>query len=534
MKSWPLGALIALLPALVLVVLIGWMTDWQFTYSLDDAYIHLALARGIRGFHYGINAGEFSAPSSSILWPFLMAPFAGLRGFWLAPLVVNSACLIGTLLVLQQLLILRFGVRPLPAWATATILAFCLNIYGLVFTGMEHSLQVLLVAIIARALALRRYGFWLWAALVVLPLIRYEGLAISVPVLGYLALQDQATRIRTAWAALVLAIGIVSFSIFLTSLGLGYLPSSVFAKQPAATAGSAFSLLRTMARSALANTHSLPTFTAYSFAVFAAFAAWSASRVRVLLLLVGPALLHLCLGRTGWFGRYEVSILLYLVLISADLLAQGFASRPERGGGRDAPHADSGIGRTAGLGRFGRPSTLAALLLIAVFGTRPLWQHTLLTPIATRNIQDQQVQMARIASRYLDRPVAINDLGAVALSSRRYVLDLWGLGSYQALAYRSNPNNDPRRWIAQLMAEKQVNHAMVYDSWFPVIPDNWIKVAVLRLPGPRVSPSSDVVSFYATSPVAAHELTEAVKRYKAENPRQSSMLHLLWSGPGKV
>jgi hypothetical protein len=50
----------------------------HFTYALDDAYIHLALARNIAHGHYGVNAGEFAAPASSALWPFLLAPFAAL------------------------------------------------------------------------------------------------------------------------------------------------------------------------------------------------------------------------------------------------------------------------------------------------------------------------------------------------------------------------------------------------------------------------------------------------------------------------
>ncbi|HKL20996.1 MAG TPA: hypothetical protein VJ904_04275 [Tichowtungia sp.] len=52
-----------------------------FTYSLDDAYIHLSLAEQIHHGHYGINAGEYSSPSSSVLCPFLLAPFSGLPSF---------------------------------------------------------------------------------------------------------------------------------------------------------------------------------------------------------------------------------------------------------------------------------------------------------------------------------------------------------------------------------------------------------------------------------------------------------------------
>ena len=46
----------------------------KFMFYTDDPYIHLALAQQIAHGHYGINVGEASSPSSSILWPFLIAP----------------------------------------------------------------------------------------------------------------------------------------------------------------------------------------------------------------------------------------------------------------------------------------------------------------------------------------------------------------------------------------------------------------------------------------------------------------------------
>jgi len=122
------GPCIAITPMLVLLVLVGFMTNWQFIYTLDDPYIHLALAKGISHFHYGINASEFSAPSSSILWPFLMAPFASLQGFWLVPLVVNLLCLTGTVLVLQRLFFTHFNIGHVASWSLTSLLAFCLNI----------------------------------------------------------------------------------------------------------------------------------------------------------------------------------------------------------------------------------------------------------------------------------------------------------------------------------------------------------------------------------------------------------------------
>lgn len=48
-----------------------------FCFTLDDPYIHLALSENLwKHGHYGVNLGEVSAPSSSVLWPFLVAPIS--------------------------------------------------------------------------------------------------------------------------------------------------------------------------------------------------------------------------------------------------------------------------------------------------------------------------------------------------------------------------------------------------------------------------------------------------------------------------
>src|SRR5581483_7242562 len=80
------------LPYLLFMVLVGFelvaimaLNHGMLVYTLDDAYIHLALAERILGGTYGINLHEVAAPASSILWPFLLAPFARLAGFTLMP-----------------------------------------------------------------------------------------------------------------------------------------------------------------------------------------------------------------------------------------------------------------------------------------------------------------------------------------------------------------------------------------------------------------------------------------------------------------
>lgn len=65
------GAAFFGLTILVEIIQILKLNQGRFIYTLDDAYIHLALAENIMQGHYGVNLGEFSALSSSILWPFL-------------------------------------------------------------------------------------------------------------------------------------------------------------------------------------------------------------------------------------------------------------------------------------------------------------------------------------------------------------------------------------------------------------------------------------------------------------------------------
>jgi hypothetical protein len=64
--------------ALVITVQLGvalWQNGGQFIYALDDPYIHLDLADQLaRTGVYGVNEGQVAAPSSSILWPFLLIP----------------------------------------------------------------------------------------------------------------------------------------------------------------------------------------------------------------------------------------------------------------------------------------------------------------------------------------------------------------------------------------------------------------------------------------------------------------------------
>lgn len=182
-----------------ILVMLSWAThlcNSNLIYTLDDPYIHLELAKNIMLGNYGININEFSAPSSSILWPFLLAPFSllPLEYYEIIPFILNTifALFTGILLV---------NIFSEAGKALSIVIAFIImmatNVYGVIFTGMEHSLQILLVVgCIYFLLNLQKfeqmsYRFLFYICLFLLPLVRYEGLAVSIPTLIYVYLQER-------------------------------------------------------------------------------------------------------------------------------------------------------------------------------------------------------------------------------------------------------------------------------------------------------------------------------------------------------
>lgn len=231
--AWVIAGTLACMFALALAALLI-SNEGHFTYSLDQAtYTHLAVAQQILNGGYGVYPGESSAPSSSILFPYLVALFSWIgMGQW-APLFINVASI---LLLAPAVCHLAaecgWRLEHVPAaWLvaiTATV-TLSLNFIGLAFTGLEHPLHILLTLVcqlgLLRFLRRDQTDWWWLASIIVLPLVRYEALAA---VLADVALLLLFRKFR--YAAFVMASSlllVVTFSLYLHSLGLSYLPNSV-------------------------------------------------------------------------------------------------------------------------------------------------------------------------------------------------------------------------------------------------------------------------------------------------------------------
>lgn len=472
------------------------LNDGKFVYTLDDPYIHLALAENIWKGHYGVNLNEVSAPSSSILWPYLLAPLATVE-YW--PLVLNAVFGVLTIWILLRVLALTVrressGVFFFAGVGAALVVAT--NLVGLSLTGMEHVLQVLAVVLAGYGLALDarldQLRPWLVPVAMFMPAIRYENLAVTAAVIAYLFLTGR--RSLAAWTLLGAVVVITTFSVYLASMGLGYFPSSVAVKSDlVGESKKVVALLKNLYHSFNSRPGLLLAMIAFFIAMHRPKDGGPKTSALSWSLLV-TLTLHLLLGRYGWYNRYEIYVLAFAIVLLMVMFL------PEWQGLRNF----SQVKHTLVLGA---PLLIAGLPYIVGLATAPL---------ASNNIFEQHYQMHRFVTSYLREPVAVNDLGYVAYKNDEYVLDLYGLGSEQARhLFRSQSNGD---WMAALCRDHEVRVAMIYTSWFKSLPSSWVKLGELSLSRYNHTPAHPVVEIYATSEEHVGETLSRLSSFKESLP----------------
>lgn len=514
----PAHLLLALLLVLELAAILV-LNGGRLTFTLDDPYIHLALAESLARGHYGIHLAEPSAPASSILWPFLLAPLARTPIAELVPLGLNIVLAFLTIAVVGRFVAASFessGVsepsgetessdrRRLAAFAVVLFVPAA-NLVGLVFTGMEHVLQLLLTVLLVDGMAAELMGRrrrWLPVWIVLLPLVRYETLTLALPALIVLVLRRRG--LAAAGAGLGLVAGLGGFSLFLRGLGLSLLPSSVSAKSGVVRGGGG---LEDLANNVIQNLGepqgALLLLAAVMLSILAALPGRSRGE-RILALIVAAACGgHLLAGRIGWYHRYEIYIWAAVLLVHWQLLASDLLHLARR----------YSVARVAVL--------LAVLVGATGYEYFAVWWTN---PIAANNIYEQQYQMHRFVTEHYREPVAVNDLGWVSFRNPHDVLDLTGLASPEALAAR-RAGHGGTSWTLEPAAARGVGLAIVYDAWVTPRPAHWQAVAELHLSRPRITVAHASITFFVLDPAKLEQARDALRDFETTLPPR---LELVW------
>ncbi len=491
-----------LLVGLVFYKILG-RNDGHFIYALDDPYIHLALSDQIAHGHYGINPTDPSSPSSSILWPLLLAPFARDSFQVYMPLVLNL------LFGLAAVWMIAYAVTKWPpeggvtftrGWwsklAEIVLLVLASNLVGLTFLGMEHVLQVFLSIACAVGLTFawdgERLPSWCLVAAAAAPLVRYEDIALTFAVSLVLVASH-----RKRMAALVFAVGalpLVAFGFFLHHAGLPALPTSVLVKGSAPTHSTG--LLRTAwgiffgaahyAEHSLLHEMTRWPLLALSIALIYT---WIADRNRThrILLSAGIAvgLLQLTVGRFGWYNRYEIYAVIFLTILFVRSVS-------------------------------GKLATWSPLFLALFLLGAPYLEGVARLPDASRDIYRQQYQMHRFIDRFYRKSVAVNDLGLTSYQRPAgvYVLDVYGLGSPEAAAV----SDKSATWLQQVVERHHIGLAILFPEWFN-IPSTWTAVGKMCNSDPVFIDGGRCVVFYSTSADSTPEIRSDLTRFVPTLPK---------------
>lgn len=507
-RAFQAYAVAAHLIIMALLVLLAMMrTDGVFVYTLDDPYIHLALAESILQGGYGINAGEYASPSSSILYPFLLA--LGLQvggGDWTPLLLAAPFSLAATWMIAG------FAAGAMNGWMSRPVallmgpaIGFATNGFALPLTGMEHSIHVFatvlaLIGLYGLAEDRNRRGALVAVAVGTLlcAVIRFEGLALVLACLA--ALFALGFRKEAAGLGAVILLLLGAYAGMMLSLGLPVFPSSVMTKSDIAAQagdGNAAGLIKGLllnAREALDGRWGVLLALGGLVLTAAALAEGAEGRGRRVFLLAVAFVLfaHVAAGDYGWFGRYEVYAVAALLIGLFAVMGAWFR----------APAA---------------PMVLPILLLL--IGS-PYLFTTAMTPAASANIYQQQYQMGRFAQEAFPQPVAVNDLGLVAYGNGNYVLDLWGLGSEEARRLSANNQWTAER-LQEITARRGVSYAMLYPLWFRDVPEAWCPIADLETS--QVTSASGTVRFYLIRREMEAEMRAALEAFVAGLPEGAQL-----------
>jgi hypothetical protein len=519
-RAWPLvAALLFLVLGLALVLMNVEKNPLRLAYPTDDTYISMVMSKNlVEHGTWGVNPGEFAPAASSPLWVLLQAAAMKVFGarLWV-PFALALVCAVGLLLMVDS-----FGRREgWPDYFRATILLLLVMVTPLVpltVLGMEHILHIiftlwtldLLWRLPERGLPVSRgHVVCLLAAILLTTATRFEGLFMALAAACVLIWQRRvflAVGMICASLVPVAIYGIVSIS-----HGWGWLPSSVMLKGNMPVHGHPLEIISTVLDSLInqyySNLHIACDFMAPLVVLALLSARWLQQRV---LLVIGVFVLvfaqHMCFAKIGWFYRYEA------YLLAAQLFVIGLIvgpALPQQAGAfwlqLKHPPALTCI-----------PLALAVMLPQIKHGSDALSE----TPVAMKNICDQQCQMAEFVRRYYaGASVAVNDIGAVSDFGQAHITDLGGLAN-RTLFRAKRAGDFNTKVIQRVCDDEHVVIAIVYDHWFTdeaALPSDWRRVGTLTIEYNFVC-GGDTIVFYALNNAAAAKLDRDLRDFAATVP----------------
>lgn len=525
-KNWPLVAAILLFWLIITLLLSQSIkqNEGHFVYLLDDSYIHMAIAKNF-ALHgvWGITRYEFSSTSSSPLWTLLLTGIYLIFGVnEITPFILNL--LFTTLiLVVTHIMLCKRQLQPEFIFLTLLGMIFIIPLPSMVFTGLEHSLHILITILFTTSAAQLiaekkntlkdKLSLWLFFLTPFVTFVRYEGMALILVVAILLTFRH---RIYHAFLFMLLGFApIALFGFISVAQGWFWLPNSVLLKGHIHDLSSLKGLVNFLGYRGYRQIVTIPgimliflTNLMLYFTRHKEKKSWEFTQILLVSsLLITFLHLHFAAGDMQ-FNRY-VGYLLGLGLLAFALAL--------------AEHLPKGQITLGNLkNSVVKHSTLAIFpLFFLPFVIIQNTQRMLDIPRGTTNIYEQHYQEALfLKTFYPGVIVAANDIGAINFLTDIHCIDLVGLGTLET-AKKILKNEYQGEAI--LSATKNAKIAIIYDSWLEPFGKDyqavWHKAGSWIIPK-NVIAGGNQVSFYAIDPAAEATLIQNLKAFAKKLPAE--------------
>jgi len=515
-------------------------------YSLDDAYIHMAIAKNFSQHGiWGITNNEFSSSSSSILYTLLLSLIFLFGPNEIAPLIINL--IFANLLIFEVYYILKEKIN-LPPYATFSCLILMIIFIPLpflIFTGMEHVIQIFLNILFVylvstilsnpdiqdrkpfssneKGILLSKQDRLLFIVTPLITMVRFEGMFLIVAVSGLFLL-----RKKYFYSVLIAGLGflpIIIYGLISMSFGWFFFPNSVILKGNSLDFTTIEGILVFLnPKIVVKSYYILILLFGATTLIFIQYyknkKIWNSISI-FSLIFIFVALLHLLfIGayiENQNLSRYDgyltaLGIMLFFISLK-DYIPNHLSINYIR----------IFISNIGGNSKINLIKLFAILFIVISFFFLYIPRTIYLlrrTPQASNNIYEQQYQMGLFLKKYYEGEcVALNDIGAANYEADIECLDLRGLGSQEIAKSIINEELD-EEVVYKAAKKRDCKIAIIYEDkdYGYDIPSQWLKVGEWKLEY-NVVCGDDTVSFWAVDPDEVEDLIKNLQDFSKHLPR---------------
>ena len=535
-KEFIWGLLILWLVIVILLINSLILTKGHLIYSLDDAYIHMAIAKNFSQYGvWGITRFEFSSSSSSLLYSLLLSLIFLIFGpNEVAPFVINLVFANLVLYIVYYILKIKNNLPPYAVLVALISTIFFLPLPLLIFMGMEHTMQVFInitfvyiaSIVISDKNLIKRKNFLsqdkrliFFAPLVTM--IRFEGMFLIIAVSFLLFFRKKI--IYSIIVGISGFLPIIIYGIISISFGWFFFPNSIVLKSQFPDFFSTFLYFEYLSYNPHILILLLGAFLILYIQFFKKKEIWNNLAVISIIFII-ISLFQFFFGVISFFSRNFSRYDSHLVAIGLVMIFLFIKNELPRNLSIEyIRHYLSEIKNdyeTYTL-KFFSVILLALLFFVPfIYRAQKLIEYI---PTSTKNIYEQQYQMGLFLKKYYNgKCVAANDIGAINYIADIECLDLRGLGSRDTANYLVNDDLDEDN-IYNLARKRDCKIAIIYEDakrWFD-IPTEWVKVGEWTIED-NVICYFDTVSFWAVDPDEVDHLMDHLRDFSKYLPNSVS------------